>query len=55
MLCGWASQSEKRTANGKNGDQTGKEVRNGKYYKIKKTKIKRFRSYYFAKLIYSSI
>ena len=27
VLCGWASQSEKRTVNGRKGDQTGKEVK----------------------------
>lgn len=43
-LCGWASQSEKRTVNGKKGDQTGKEVRLGYYYDFGQTKIIRFKS-----------
>ena len=44
MLCGWASQSEKRTANGKKGDQTGKEVRTGNYYNFGQSEIIRFRN-----------
>ena len=34
ILCGWASQSEKGTINGKKGDQTGKEVKIGNYVTI---------------------
>ena len=44
MLCGWASQSEKRTANGKKGDQTGKEVRTGNYYNFGQSEIIRFKN-----------
>ena len=44
MLCGWASQSEKITANGKKGDQTGKEVRTGNYYNFGQSEIIRFKN-----------
>ena len=44
MLCGWASQSEKRTANGKKGDQTGREVRTGNYYNFGQSEIIRFKN-----------
>lgn len=43
-LCGWASQSEKKTVNGHKGDQTGKEVRLGYYYNFGQTEIVRFKS-----------
>ena len=45
MLCGWASQSEKRTANGKKGDQTGTEVRTGNYYNFGQSEIIRFKKF----------
>ena len=44
VLCGWASQSEKRTVNGRKGDQTGKEVKLGSYYNFGQDKIIRFRN-----------
>lgn len=44
ILCGWASQSEKGTINGKKGDQTGKEVKIGNYYNFGQDKIIRFRN-----------
>lgn len=44
MLCGWASQSEKGTANGKKGDQTRKEVRTGNYYNFGQSEIIRFKN-----------
>lgn len=39
IKCAWASQSENKTINGKVGDQTGKEVKVGKYYDFGQTKI----------------
>ena len=44
VICGWASQSEKRTANGKKGDQTGKEVKTGYYYNFGQTGIIRMKN-----------
>lgn len=43
-LCGWASQSEKRSVNGRKGDQTRKEVRLGHYYDFGQTEFIRFKS-----------
>lgn len=43
-LCGWASQSEKKSVNGRKGDQTGKEVRLGYYYNFRQSEIIRFKS-----------
>ena len=44
LLCGWASQSEKKTINGKKGDQTGTEVKLGSYYDFGQNVIIRFNS-----------
>lgn len=44
LLCGWASQSEKKTINGKKGDQTGTEVKLGSYYDFGQNVVIRFNS-----------
>lgn len=44
IVCGWASQSEHGTANGKKGDQTGKEVKTGYYYQFGQTGIIRMKN-----------
>lgn len=44
VICGWASQSENGTANGKKGDQTGKEVKTGYYYNFGQTGIIRMKN-----------
>ena len=44
LLCGWASQSENKTANGRKGDQTKKEVKVGNYYNFGQDKVIRFKN-----------
>jgi hypothetical protein len=44
LLCGWASQSENKSKNGKKGDQTGWEVKTGSYYNFGQDKLIRFRN-----------
>lgn len=44
VVCGWASQSEKGTANGKKGDQTEKEVKTGYYYNFGQDEIIRMKN-----------
>lgn len=44
ITCGWGSRSEKKSANGKKGDQDGKEVLIGQYYDFNQDKLIRFRN-----------
>ena len=48
-LFAWASISENGTVNGKKGDQTGVEVKVGKYYDFGQNKVIRFKSVDFGK------
>ena len=50
IKCGWASQSENKTVNGKKGDQTKLEVKIGEYYNFGQNKVIRFKSVAKAKL-----
>ena len=43
VKCGWASQSEHRSANGKKGDQTGWEVKTGDWYNFGQNYVIRFK------------
>lgn len=44
VICGWASKSEKGTANGAKGDQTTNEIKTGLYYNFGQDKIIRFKN-----------
>ena len=48
-LFAWASISENGTVNGKKGDQTGSEVKVGKYYDFGQNKVIRFKSVDFGR------